>query len=285
MTSRCPTSSAPTSVCCSSASTRGCGPRRARPTSPIPATDSTRRCCRRGSSARDIDRSDGMTDADRSHLIGRGIGITNVVHRTTAKASELDTAELRPGGDELRAFVAEHRPAWSRSPASPRSAPRFGYRRPRWASNSATSRAPGSGSCRTRAGSTHTKRSNRSRRRIGNLRRRPASSDAGGVVLGRRRWITEGSVAMMVRCRNRCASPTPWSSAGIRSPVAPRSQRSRSLADSSNERMSNWSVSPAVTAATPTRRSRHRRARGDFHWPDHGCTRPGTGSSGPGSSG
>jgi TDG/mug DNA glycosylase family protein len=66
---------------------------------------------RAGIIEREIDRSDGMTDADRTHLVERGIGITNVVHRTTAKASELGTAELRAGGDELRVFVAEHRPA------------------------------------------------------------------------------------------------------------------------------------------------------------------------------
>ena len=60
---------------------------------------------------REIDRGAGMTDADRQHLIERGIGITNVVRRATAKASELSADELRGGGDELRAFVAEHEPA------------------------------------------------------------------------------------------------------------------------------------------------------------------------------
>ncbi len=60
---------------------------------------------------RDIDRGVGMSDADRAHLIERGIGITNVVHRTTAKASELTAVELRAGGGDLRAFVVEHRPA------------------------------------------------------------------------------------------------------------------------------------------------------------------------------
>lgn len=59
---------------------------------------------------REIDRGDGMTDDDRAYLIGRGIGITNVVHRTTARASELSAAELRAGGAELRAFVRAHRP-------------------------------------------------------------------------------------------------------------------------------------------------------------------------------
>lgn len=59
---------------------------------------------------REIDRGEGMTDDDRAYLIDRGIGITNVVHRTTARASELTTAELRSGGADLRAFVRAHRP-------------------------------------------------------------------------------------------------------------------------------------------------------------------------------
>ena len=59
---------------------------------------------------REIDRGAGMTDDDRSHLIERGIGITNLVHRTTARASELTTAELREGGEQLRRFVRERSP-------------------------------------------------------------------------------------------------------------------------------------------------------------------------------
>ncbi len=59
---------------------------------------------------RTIDRREGMTDEDRSHLLARGIGISNVVHRTTAKASELTTAELREGGARLRRLVAERTP-------------------------------------------------------------------------------------------------------------------------------------------------------------------------------
>jgi len=51
-----------------------------------------------------------MTDVDRAHLIGRGIGITNVVARATARASELSVAELRAGGERLRRFVREHEP-------------------------------------------------------------------------------------------------------------------------------------------------------------------------------
>lgn len=57
-----------------------------------------------------VDRGVGMTDADRRSLIERGIGITNIVHRATAKASELTRDELRAGGDQLRVFVRTHRP-------------------------------------------------------------------------------------------------------------------------------------------------------------------------------
>lgn len=60
---------------------------------------------------RDIDRSEGMTDDDRRHLVDRGIAITNIVERATAKASELTAEELRAGGEALRSFVREHRPA------------------------------------------------------------------------------------------------------------------------------------------------------------------------------
>ncbi|GAB3856108.1 mismatch-specific DNA-glycosylase [Nocardioides maradonensis] len=57
-----------------------------------------------------IDPADGMTDAERDVLRGRGIGITNLVHRATAKASELSTEELLLGGEALTALVAERRP-------------------------------------------------------------------------------------------------------------------------------------------------------------------------------
>lgn len=59
---------------------------------------------------RDIDRGVGMDDADRRHLIERGIGITNVVDRATARASDLSAAELRAGGEELRNRVREVSP-------------------------------------------------------------------------------------------------------------------------------------------------------------------------------
>ena len=51
-----------------------------------------------------------MTDDERVDLVRRGIGITNVVARATAKASELGADELRAGGETLRVFVRRHRP-------------------------------------------------------------------------------------------------------------------------------------------------------------------------------
>jgi TDG/mug DNA glycosylase family protein len=59
---------------------------------------------------RQVDRAGGMTDADRAHLVSRGIGITNIVRRATAKASELSSDELRAGAVQLAAFVVRHRP-------------------------------------------------------------------------------------------------------------------------------------------------------------------------------
>jgi TDG/mug DNA glycosylase family protein len=59
---------------------------------------------------REIDRGVGLSDDDRRYLVERGIGITNIVRRATAKASQLRPSELAAGGRELRAFVAVHRP-------------------------------------------------------------------------------------------------------------------------------------------------------------------------------
>ncbi|WP_296606897.1 mismatch-specific DNA-glycosylase [Nocardioides sp.] len=48
-----------------------------------------------------ISPSAGMTEEDRDRLRARGIGITNIVRRATARASELTDEELRAGGLEL----------------------------------------------------------------------------------------------------------------------------------------------------------------------------------------
>jgi TDG/mug DNA glycosylase family protein len=58
----------------------------------------------------EVDRSTGMSDAEREHLRARGIGITNLVRRASARADELSREELREGGHRLLALVAERRP-------------------------------------------------------------------------------------------------------------------------------------------------------------------------------
>ncbi|MGN7247772.1 mismatch-specific DNA-glycosylase [Janibacter anophelis] len=60
---------------------------------------------RAGVITRAIDLSAGMTEEDREHLRGRGIGITNLVRRATARADELTATELSEGGERLRATV------------------------------------------------------------------------------------------------------------------------------------------------------------------------------------
>lgn len=64
---------------------------------------------RAGIVTRDIP-STGMDDEDRRHLTARGIAITNIVARATARASELTTAELRDGAAALVDRVAQWRP-------------------------------------------------------------------------------------------------------------------------------------------------------------------------------
>lgn len=59
---------------------------------------------------RRIDPAAGMTEADRDYLRGRGIGITNLVRRATARADELTRAELRAGAAALDELVARHSP-------------------------------------------------------------------------------------------------------------------------------------------------------------------------------
>jgi TDG/mug DNA glycosylase family protein len=59
---------------------------------------------------RDLDRGEPMTDQDRAYLVARGIGITNLVNRATARADELSPTELRAGRIRLENFVALHHP-------------------------------------------------------------------------------------------------------------------------------------------------------------------------------
>ena len=59
---------------------------------------------------RGMDPAAGMTDEDRDYLRSRGIGITNVVRRATARAAELTAEELRDGGQQLLQLVERARP-------------------------------------------------------------------------------------------------------------------------------------------------------------------------------
>ena len=52
----------------------------------------------------------GMNDAERQHLIDRGIGITNIADRATARAAELSRDELRNGAHRLEDKVARWQP-------------------------------------------------------------------------------------------------------------------------------------------------------------------------------
>lgn len=50
---------------------------------------------------------DGMIEADRHMLLDAGIGISSLVRRATARADELDRAELREGAERLARDVAD----------------------------------------------------------------------------------------------------------------------------------------------------------------------------------
>jgi TDG/mug DNA glycosylase family protein len=59
---------------------------------------------------RPVDPAEGMTDEDRDYFRSRGIGITNIVRRATARADELSADELREGGRQLERTVERTHP-------------------------------------------------------------------------------------------------------------------------------------------------------------------------------
>jgi TDG/mug DNA glycosylase family protein len=59
---------------------------------------------------RSIAPSAGMTEDDRSYLVRRGVGITNLAPRATARADELTPAELREGAAALTRLVERESP-------------------------------------------------------------------------------------------------------------------------------------------------------------------------------
>jgi double-stranded uracil-DNA glycosylase len=65
---------------------------------------------RAGIIERPIDAADGYAAADRDHLLARGVGITNLVARATARADELHPDELAAGGRRLVELVEQLRP-------------------------------------------------------------------------------------------------------------------------------------------------------------------------------
>jgi len=58
----------------------------------------------------DLDTNVGMTDTQRGDFLSRGMGITNLVRRATARASEIGADELRQGGERLLTTIAGLRP-------------------------------------------------------------------------------------------------------------------------------------------------------------------------------
>ena len=53
-----------------------------------------------------------LAPSEQHLLLATGLGITNVVARATARADELDAAELRAGWEQLTGLAARIRPAW-----------------------------------------------------------------------------------------------------------------------------------------------------------------------------
>lgn len=76
-----------------------------------------------------IDASRGLSEEDEEHLQARGIGITNLVGRATARADELSREELREGAARLVRLVDRLRP--ERVAVSGITAYRTAIRRPR----------------------------------------------------------------------------------------------------------------------------------------------------------
>jgi TDG/mug DNA glycosylase family protein len=64
-----------------------------------------------GLTGRAIDASAGLSPDDAMELTSRGIGITNIVNRATARADELSASEVRQGGIELTRKIARLGPA------------------------------------------------------------------------------------------------------------------------------------------------------------------------------
>ena len=63
-----------------------------------------------GITSHQFDASAGYTEADLAELHQKGIGVSNLVPRASARADELTTAELREAPERLARIVDEHHP-------------------------------------------------------------------------------------------------------------------------------------------------------------------------------
>lgn len=63
-----------------------------------------------GITAHLIDPAAGLSAKEQRHVLERGVGITNLVGRATARADELSAQELRDGVIRLERLVRAHRP-------------------------------------------------------------------------------------------------------------------------------------------------------------------------------
>jgi TDG/mug DNA glycosylase family protein len=92
-----------------------------------------------------------LSDADRSMILGAGLGVSNLVARATARADELSREELRAGAAALTERVAAWRPRAIAVVGL--TAYREGSRTRKPSRGGRTTRSPGSprGSCRIRA--------------------------------------------------------------------------------------------------------------------------------------
>ena len=61
---------------------------------------------RAGITTWELDPRAGLSPMDREHLLRRGMAITNLVRRATARASDLEVAELRAGASTLEERIA-----------------------------------------------------------------------------------------------------------------------------------------------------------------------------------
>ena len=65
---------------------------------------------RAGITDRELDRVAGLTAEDRASLLARGVAITNLVPRATARAAELSSEELRAGAASLHERLGSWQP-------------------------------------------------------------------------------------------------------------------------------------------------------------------------------